>query len=49
MMRAICVWKQMFFMLDNKLDKSRVRVTLEKSASASQQGVIRIRSALLVD
>ena len=37
------------FYADNKLDKSRVRVTLEKSASAPQQGLIRVRSAVLVD
>ena len=34
---------------DSKLDKSRVRVTLEKSASTSQQALVRIRSAVLVD
>lgn len=34
---------------DSKLDKSRVRVTLEKSASIPQQALIRIRSAVLVD
>ena len=37
------------FYADNRLDKSRVRVTLEKSASAPSQALIRIRSAVLVD
>ena len=44
----MCLEADVFY-ADNKLDKFRVRVTLEKSASASQQGVIRIRSAALVD
>lgn len=44
----LCLEADVFY-ADNKLDKSRVRVTLEKSASAPQQGLIRIRSAVLVD
>ena len=45
---SLCLEADVFY-ADNKLDKSRVRVTLEKSASAPQQGLIRIRSAVLVD
>ena len=44
----LCLEADVFY-ADNKLDKSRVRVTLEKSASAPQQGLIRIRSAVLID
>ena len=44
----LCLEADVFY-ADNKLDKSRVRVTLEKSVSAPQQGLIRIRSAVLVD
>jgi len=44
----LCMEADVFY-ADNKLDKSRVRVTLEKSPSSVQQGVIRIRSAVLVD
>ena len=44
----MCLEADVFY-ADNKLDKSRLRVTLEKSASSPQQGVIRIRSAVLVD
>ena len=45
---SLCLEADVFY-ADNKLDKSRVRVTLEKSASSPQQGLIRIRSAVLVD
>ena len=44
----LCLEADVFY-ADNKLEKSRLRVTLEKSASAPQQGVIRIRSTVLVD
>ena len=44
----LCLEADVFY-ADNKLDKFRVRVSLEKSASAPQQGVIRVRSAVLVD
>ena len=37
------------FYADNRVDKSRVRVTLEKSVSVPSQALIRIRSSALVD
>ena len=45
---SMCVDADVFY-ADNKLDKSRVRVTVEKSTSASPQALIRIRSSVLVD
>lgn len=45
---SLCLEADVFY-ADNRLDKSRVRITLEKSASAPQQGLIRIRSAVLID
>lgn len=44
----LCLEADVFY-ADNKLDKSRVRVTLEKSATVPTQAVIRIRSASLID
>ena len=44
----LCLEADVFY-ADNKLDRSRVRVTLEKSATAPQQARIRIRSTALVD
>lgn len=37
------------FYADNKLEKSRVRISLEKSGSSPTQALIRIRSSVLVD
>ena len=45
---SLCLDADVFY-ADNKLDKSRVRVTLEKSGSSSTQALIRIRSSVLVD
>ena len=45
---SLCLEADVFYG-DSKMDKSRVRLTLEKSASAPQQSLIRIRSAVLVD
>ena len=45
---SLCLEADVFYG-DSKMDKSRVRLTLEKSASAPQQSMIRIRSAVLVD
>ncbi len=45
---SLCLEADVFY-ADNKIDKSRVRVTLEKSASTPQQALIRIRSTILVD
>lgn len=44
----LCLEADVFY-ADNKLDKSRVRVTLEKPSSATQPALIRIRSAVLID
>ena len=44
----LCLEADVFY-ADTKLDRSRIRVTVEKSASAPQQALIRIRSAVLVD
>ena len=44
----LCLEADVFY-ADNKLDNSRVRVTLEKSVAAPQQSLIRIRSSALVD
>lgn len=44
----LCLDADVFY-ADNRLDISRVRVTLEKSASAPSQALIRIRSSVLVD
>jgi hypothetical protein len=44
----LCLEADVFYS-DNKLDKSRVRVTLEKPSSATQPALIRIRSAVLID
>ena len=45
---SLCLEADVFY-ADNKIDKSRVRVTLEKSASVTPQALIRIRSTALVD
>ena len=45
---SLCLEADVFY-ADNKLDKSRVRVTLEKSASSPLQAIVRIRSSVLVD
>lgn len=45
---SLCLEADVFY-ADNKLDKSRVRVTLEKSSAAPQQALVRIRSAVLID
>ena len=45
---SLCLDADVFY-ADNKLDKARVRVTAEKSATGSQDVVIRIRSSNLVD
>ena len=45
---SLCMEADVFY-ADNKLDKSRVRVTLERSASAPQQALIRVRSSALID
>ena len=44
----LCLEADVFY-ADNKLDNSRVRVTLEKSVTAQQQSLIRIRSSVLID
>ena len=44
----LCLEADVFY-ADNRLQKSRVRVTLEKSATAQPQALIRIRSSVLVD
>jgi hypothetical protein len=44
----LCLEADVFY-ADNKLDKSRIRVTLERSATVPAQAVIRIRSAVLID
>lgn len=45
---SLCLEADVFY-ADNKLDKSRIRVTAEKSFTGSQEAVIRIRSSSLVD
>ena len=45
---SLCMEADVFY-ADNKVDKSRVRVTLERSASAPQQALIRVRSSALID
>ena len=45
---SLCLDADVFY-ADNKLDKARVRVTAEKSATGSQDVVIRVRSSNLVD
>ena len=45
---GLCLDADVFY-ADNKLDKSRVRVTAEKGASGPQDAVIRIRSTSLID
>ena len=45
---SLCLEADVFYG-DNRLEKSRVRVTLERSAPTSLQGLIRIRSSVLVD
>ena len=44
----LCLEADVFY-ADNKLDKSRVRVTLERSVAIPAQALIRIRSAALID
>jgi hypothetical protein len=45
---SLCLEADVFY-ADNKLDKSRVRVTAERATPGSQDVVIRIRSGSLVD
>lgn len=45
---SLCLDADVFY-ADNKIDKSRIRVTAEKAASGAQDAVIRIRSTVLVD
>ena len=45
---SLCLDADVFY-ADNKLDKSRVRVTAEKTSPTSQDAVIRIRSAVVID
>lgn len=45
---SLCLEADVFYS-DNKVEKSRVRVTLEKSVSTLPQALIRIRSSVLVD
>ena len=45
---SLCLDADVFY-ADNKLDKSRVRVTAEKASPTSQDAVIRIRSAAVID
>ena len=45
---SLCLDADVFY-ADNKLDKSRVRVTADKVSPGSQEAVIRIRSTTLVD
>lgn len=45
---SLCLDADVFY-ADNKLDKSRVRVTAEKVSSGTQDAVIRIRATSLVD
>lgn len=47
-MGSQCLEADVFY-ADNKVDKSRVKVTLEKSASTLPQALIRVRSSVLVD
>lgn len=44
----LCLDADVFY-ADNKLDKSRVRVTAEKTSPTAQDAVIRIRSAIVID
>ena len=44
----LCLEADVFY-ADTRVDKSRVRVTLEKSVSAPQQALIRVRSSALID
>ena len=45
---SLCLDADVFY-ADNKLDKSRVRVTAEKASPTSQDALIRIRSAAVID
>lgn len=45
---SLCIDADVFY-ADNKLDKSRVRVSAEKTSPATQDAVIRIRSSVPVD
>ncbi len=45
---SLCLDADVFY-ADNKLDKSRVRITLEKSLTSPNQAVARIRSSVAVD
>lgn len=45
---SLCIDADVFY-ADNKLDKSRVRVSAEKTSPAAQDAVIRIRSSVPVD
>ena len=45
---SVCLEADVFY-ADTKLDRSRIRITFEKSASAPQQALIRIRSTVLID
>lgn len=47
-LNSLCLEADVFYG-DNRLDKSRVSVTLEKSAPTPLQGLIRIRSSVPVD
>ena len=45
---SLCLDADVFY-ADNKLDKSRIRVTAERAAAGAQDAVIRIRSTVPVD
>ena len=45
---SLCLDADVFY-ADTRLDKSRVRVTVDKATSGSQDAIIRIRSTSLVD
>ncbi len=47
-LNTLCLDADVFY-ADNKLDKSRVRVTAEKTSPTSQDAVIRIRSTVVID